>query len=417
MAQFREQADNAFVMERLEHFDELSHLAFVDADGDLTLRSQLSDPRFLVERSGYYWEIEGEDGRKLRSPSLESSDLPLSAEFSQSARSRTDEADGPTGRTRIYQKAVALSPGGRIVRIAVATDLRLLKPLVKSFDATTRRILLFVAIGLMVTTLAQAYIAFLPLTRLQRALQSIRSGEETRVPNNFPSELQPTIASLNALLQSNRALVERSQVLAGNLAHALKTPLSVIVDEATTIRDDPGRGDPGIILRKSERIRAIVDFQLARIRTASAGGSTLSSLKLGPAIQNVIWALRRLYPERDLSVENPPREWTVVCVKPDFEEMLANLIDNALKWSRSSVRISTRRSGPRIEISVEDDGPGMSAQDIERAFAIGTRLDESVPGTGFGLAIVRELAETYGGEVLLENSEMGGVRARLFLLA
>ena len=245
--QFHEQADTAFVMERLEHFDELSHLAFAESDGALTLRAQLSDPRFLVERSGFYWKIEAEDGKALRSPSLEGGDLPLSVDFAPTGPSRTTEADGPTGRTRIYQKAMVLAPAGRKARIAVATDLRLLKPLVMEFDATTRRILLFVAVGLTITTLAQAYVSFLPLTRLQRALQDIRSGAQTQIPDDFPSELQPTIASLNALLQTNRALIERSQVLAGNLAHALKTPLSIIVDEAATMKNQPNAGGGGLV--------------------------------------------------------------------------------------------------------------------------------------------------------------------------
>lgn len=416
-AQFHEEADTAFLMERLEHFDELSQLVYLDAKGDLALRSQLSDPRFLVERSGYYWEIESDDGKTLRSPSLEDASLPFSVDFAPRAPSRTAEANGPTGLTRIYQKVVTLSPASRTVRIAVATDLRLLKPLVKNFDATTRRILLFVAIGLSITTLAQAYIGFLPLTRLQRALQKIRSGAETRVPEDFPSELQPAIASLNALLQTNRALIERSNVLAGNLAHSLKTPLSIIVDEATRMRNEPGKGDPDIILLKSERIRGIVDFQLARIRAASACGTALTSLKLAPAVQNVIWALRRLYPERSLIVEEAPPEWVVVCVKQDFEEMLANLVDNALKWANSTVRVSTCRIGQRVEIVVEDDGPGMSALDIQKVFALGARLDENMPGTGFGLTIVKELAATYDGEVWLGASAMGGVCARLSLPA
>ena len=184
--------------EHIQHFDELSRLAFRDADGALALRAQLSDPRFLVERSGYYGESEGDDGKALRSPSLDGVDLPFSVGFAPATPGRTIEANGPTGPAKIYQKAMALSPAGRPVRIAVATDLRLLKPLVKHFDATTRRLLLFVAIGLGITTLAQAYIGFMSLTRLQRALPKIRSGEEQRIPENFPSELQPTIASLSA---------------------------------------------------------------------------------------------------------------------------------------------------------------------------------------------------------------------------
>ncbi len=137
-------------------------------------------------------------------------------------------------------------------------------------------------------------------------------------------------------------MIERSQVLAGNLAHSLKTPLSIIVVEATTMKSEPGQGDPEIILRKCERIRGIVDFQLARIRAASINGSTLSSLKLAPVVQNVISALRRLYPERNIAVEDAPREWRVACVQQDFEEMFANLVDNAFKWANSSVRVSLR---------------------------------------------------------------------------
>ena len=244
--QFHEQADNAFLMERLEHFDELSHLIYPETDGALALRAQLSDPRFLVERSGYYWQVESSDGKVLRSPSLEDARLPFSIDFKPTAPSQTAEADGPTGQPRIYQKALVLSPASPSVRIAVATDPRLLKPLVKDFDATTRRILVFVAIGLMITTMAQANFGYLPLTRLQRALQRIRSGAETRIPEDFPSELQPTIASLNALLKANRALIERSPVLAGNLAHSLKTPLSIIFDEATTMRNEPGKVGVGL---------------------------------------------------------------------------------------------------------------------------------------------------------------------------
>lgn len=141
----------------------------------------------------------------------------------------------------------------------------------------------------------------------------------------------------------------------------------------------------------------------------------MNSLRLSPVVQNVVRALRRLYPQRQILVEDAHGQGSVICVQQDFEEMFANLLDNAMKWTKSSVRVSTRQIGKRMEIVVEDDGPGMSARDIEKVFEIGARLDESVPGSSFGLAIVRKRAQSRDGEVSLGASSMGGLSARLSL--
>jgi len=375
----------------------------------------LSDPRFLVERSGYYWEIETDDGKELRSPSLDGADMPFSVGFAWGGIIRTSDARGPTGRIRLYEQASRLGASGPVVRIAVATDWRLAKPMTAAFEATARRILLFVALGLIITTLVQAYVGFLPLGRLQRAIQEVRLGEQSRLPEDFPSELQPTVVHLNALLRANAAIIERSQVLAGNLAHSLKTPLSIIVDEAVHLKADAAKGDPDVILRKAERIRGIVDFQLARIRASSAEGGVLTGVPLAPAVRNVLFALARLHPGRALSVESIPEDLRVACAQQDFEEMFANLADNAMKWAKTKVTIRATRAAGMASLVIKDDGPGMAVEDIGRAFALGTRLDECVPGTGFGLAIVKELAESYRGRVALEPCKPSGLRATLLL--
>ena len=255
-----------------------------------------------------------------------------------------------------------------------------------------------------------------PMQALRSRLGGVREGRERRVEGRYPSEVQPLVDDLNALLDHRERTIARAIAKAGDLAHGLKTPLAVLAQEAERA-ESAGQLDVADAIRQQvDRMRRQIDYHLAQARAAASGAAPGASCAVVASSEALARTLRRLYADRPLAIDqNVPPEHAVRCQREDLDEMLGNLLDNACKWSRSRVSIESAQADGRIVVTVDDDGPGIPAAMREAVLQRGVRADEAAPGTGLGLAIVRDLAELYGGSIALADSPLGGLRASLKL--
>lgn len=405
---YRDYVTTSFDDELRGHADELGDLIGFDAKGRPVLQHALSDSRFLAPRSGYYWEVEADGQPVLTSSSLAGRGLALGPPPPEGV-DRVASARAPTGEVRTIERLVKRPWWPKRLRLVMGADQRLLTDLVARFNARMAASLAVIALGLMAAAVAQVWLGLRPLGRMRAALAAIRRGEAASLPADLPLEVAPLASDLNGLLEANREMVRRARVQAANLAHGLKTPLSILMDEGERLIA-AGQGAAGeTILREGERMRRQIDFEMARAR-AAAGGAPGAATGLTAAAQEVQAALRRLYPDRGFESDGL-LDVAVRCEAEDLHEILGNLLDNAAKWSRTRIRLSAGRLDGQVRIAVDDDGPGIAPEDRERVFGVGERLDERLPGSGLGLAIVRDLAGRYGGKVWLEDSPLGGARA------
>ena len=254
-----------------------------------------------------------------------------------------------------------------------------------------------------------------PFAMLRARLDDVRSGRTSRLEGEYPTEVEPLVLDLNTLLEDRERRVAQAVAKAGDLAHGLKTPLAILMQEIDRARA-AGHHELATTLREQvERMRRQIDSHLAQAR-ANAGGAIGARASVADATQALIRALERLYADRRLTLTADVTPDIIVRVPAeDLEEMLGNLLDNACKWARSRVRVSAAATAGTITIDVDDDGGGLAAGVRETALRRGVRLDETAPGSGLGLAIVRDLADAYGGSISLQESPEGGVRARLTL--
>jgi signal transduction histidine kinase len=257
-----------------------------------------------------------------------------------------------------------------------------------------------------------------PLERLRTRLVSVRTGTEARITGEYPSEVQPLVDDLNALLEHRDEAVRRAVAKAGDLAHGLKTPLAVLTQEAERARS-AGQADlAASLFEQVLRMRRQIDYHLAQARAAASGATLGATASLHESVDGLVRTMQRLYASRNLEIRADVDGTAIVRVqREDLDEMLGNLLDNACKWARTQVRLASSTMGPvaRLAVTIDDDGPGVPPDMREAVLRRGVRADEAAPGSGLGLAIVRDLAAVYGGEIGLEPSPLGGLRVRLTL--
>lgn len=271
-------------------------------------------------------------------------------------------------------------------------------------------------IGLLVAGLVQLRSILAPFRQLQSRLTAVRDGREQRLEGAYPAEVEPLVTDLNALLDHRAQLVQRAISKAGDLAHGLKTPLAVLGQEAERLTA-AGHYEPAAIIgAQVERMRRQIDYHLAHARAAASGSAPGASCAVAASAEGLVRTLARLYVEKGVSIQQAtPASHCVRVQREDLDEMLGNLLDNACKWATSRVSIEAQEEKGHVAIVVDDDGPGLAPELREKVLQRGVRADEAAPGSGFGLAIVRDLAELHQGSVVLEASPLGGVRARLTL--
>jgi signal transduction histidine kinase len=254
------------------------------------------------------------------------------------------------------------------------------------------------------------------ITQLRSRLSQVHEGRERQVEGRYPTEVQPLVNDLNALLDHREQAVKRALAKAGDLAHGLKTPLAVISQEADRVRESGEADLAAAIQQQVDRMRRQMEYHLAHARAAASGATPGARCSVAESAQGLARTLRRLYDGRGLTiVVSVSPDLFVRCQREDLDEMLGNLLDNACKWAKSEVTLAAALDAGLTILSVEDDGPGLEAAMHQKVLQRGVRADEAAPGSGFGLSIVRELAELYGGSITLSDAPMGGLCARLVL--
>jgi len=254
------------------------------------------------------------------------------------------------------------------------------------------------------------------ISQIRARLAALHAMPGRRLEGVYPSEIAPLVADLNQLLEQRDAMVDQARATAGDLAHGLKTPLAVITQEAERARSDGQTELAGALFEQVGRMRRQVDAHLARSRVDLSKHRVLTPIAASDAVAGVVRTLSQLYAERGLTfaVAVDPGLHVLVA-REDLDELVGNLLDNACKWARTRCSVTARQAGARVVVIVEDDGPGISAEMRSQVLTRGVRADEAVPGTGLGLAIVRDLTAAYGGKIVLDESPLGGLRARIDL--
>jgi len=386
--------------------------------------ANLGDPIFTLPFSGWYWQIKPLKGAKRPlyvSDSLLDQQLKLPSQEGVSpddTLTRRSYELGPDGQNlRIVEREIR--PGGpdsKLYSYAVAGDAGEIDADLSQFTTMLILALALLGLGLVIATFFQVRFGLLPLRAIRHDLAAIRSGDAERLEGELPDEIKPLQQELNALIQSNRDVVERARTHVGNLAHALKTPLSVISNEARTHKG----AFANKVVEQAEIMRTQITHHLDRARVAARSNVIGDLTEVKPVLDALKRTLERIYGERGiaLSVRTVPG-LKFRGEKQDFEEMVGNLMDNACKWAKARVAVEVERApeAKRFTVVVDDDGPGLTETERKRAVKRGQRLDESKPGSGLGLSIVADLARLYKGRFELEPAPNGGLRARLTLPA
>jgi signal transduction histidine kinase len=276
---------------------------------------------------------------------------------------------------------------------------------------------LLVAVGLALG-FARVQKGLTPLQDLRARVAEVHAGRQSRVDGSYPAEVQPLVDDVNALLAYREEAVQRAIAKAGDLAHGLKTPLAVLAHEAERARRAGQQELALAIADQVDRMRRQMDYHLAHARAAAASTAVGARSDVGESIDALVRTLNRLHAERGLAIKSRvPEGQTAAVQREDLDEMVGNLLDNACKWAKSRVAIESSTHVDRVVIVVDDDGPGIPEEMKTAVLQRGVRADEAAPGTGFGLAIVRDLAELYKGTIALERAPLGGLRTRLELPA
>jgi len=396
-------------------------------EGSDKFPQSLGEPLFELPLSGWYWQVTRLDTARpeLRSSrSLWDSSLPNLEGLGVSANAvgtREGYVKGPEEqKLRQVERNIDLGEDGRFL-VTVAGDAAEIDEDTHNFDRILIATFSVLAIVLLLITTFQVRFGLAPLKRISAGLAAIRSGTAERLVGDFPVEIAPLARETNALIDANREIVTRARTHVGNLAHALKTPLSVMKNEAAAHGDDP------FAVKVSEQIEIMRDQvarHLERARLAAGMAAVIGTVtEVRPVLTALARTMEKIYHSRGLAIDlDASEDAKFRGERQDLEEMMGNLVDNACKWaqSRVAIEIFSQRlaaAGGRsvVRITVDDDGPGLSPSQREQVARRGRRLDETKPGSGLGLSIVIELASLYGGELNLGPAPIGGLRAELVL--
>ncbi len=387
--------------------------AEIGPEGEVLFNRELADQRFLEPNSGLYYQVSAKGHEDWRSRSLWDRALKVPEEHRDRHLHVYDSKQFPGEDLRIMERTVVL-PGSDSRWLFMVGQARSgLDAQIKTLRATLFQSFALLALGLFVLATLQTFYGLRPLRKVRQEIVRMRDGQKSRLTEPMPAEVLPMVEELNALLAHNERQAEEARTHAGNLAHALKTPLTVIMNAATAQSADLGEA----VIREATTMRRQVDHHLARARAVGRRGAAQSRAEVWASLTAVERAVQRLYPQARVDMDGD-KGAAVRVERQDLDEMLGNLIENAAKYGGGSVFATVKRAGDMVEILVEDDGMGIPLEERVRIFDRGVRLDSGKPGTGLGLAIVRDVAEIYGGSVLLEESEdLGGLLARLRLPA
>jgi len=387
--------------------------AEVGPDGEVFFNRPLGDQRFMEPNSGLYWQISGQGHDDFPSRSLWDRSLQVHANHFDSAPHVYDSNQFSGEPLRVMERSIILPGSDTKWWFTVAESRKELDDQIRGIRAILAWSFLVLGLGLFLMAVLQTWYGLGPLRRVRLAIQRMRTTGAGRVTEPLPLEVQPLVDELNGLLAHSERQAEEARTHAGNLAHALKTPLTVVMNAATAKAPDLAE----TVIREASVMRRQVDHHLARARAVGRRGGGQSRATVIDSAEAVLRAVTRLYEHTRFDLDGS-RAAQVAIERQDLDEILGNLIENAAKYGGGSVFVTIDPlPDPKwCEIWVEDDGTGIPAAERTRIFDRGARLDTGKPGTGLGLAIVRDVAEIYGGTVTLEASEdLGGLLVKLRL--
>jgi signal transduction histidine kinase len=399
-----------------------------DAQGQVSLRGRFADPRFERAYSGWYWQITplGPKGPVVGDTQISRSLFDQTIKITDEEHSGNltiGHGAGPDGQSVrfISQRVefpISATPTPNDVRafnFLVAGNVTEVQTEIARFNGTLIWSFAVLGLGLILGVFLQVRVGLVPLKRVSEALARIRDGKARRLDGKFPAEIEPLASELNSLIEHSAEVVGRARTHVSNLAHFLKTPLTVLASEASA---QPGPLADAVS-RQVVTMRRQVDHYLARARAAGALDVLGNRTPVKPVLDDLARVLKRIHAERGLEITvDCPASLAFRGERQDLEEMAGNLIDNACKWAHARVAVSAgRTSGTSFELRVDDDGPGLDPEERQLVGERGERLDESVPGTGLGLAIVRDIAKLYGGSFALDTAPQGGLEAKIVLPA
>lgn len=404
---FRGQAASILESHLIDDMDHIVAAVEAAPDGAVRLVRALPDSLYDRPYSGRYWQIEIAGEPTLRSRSLWDFVLPNPPDEIKPAQIHRHRLAGPNGQTLIaVERSIGVEGFDRPVRLVIAADEKEVAQALASFRTALALSLAALGGGLALAVALQIHFGLAPLRRLRAAVLELKRGREAALDEAWPREVAPLVADLKDVAARNRTLVERARAEASNLAHALKTPLAVLRNEA-----DGGRPPSAEIVRaQSAAMQGHIERHLARARAGAASAQRGLGADAAAVVLRLVEALGRLYRDRKIGTEFRGADLAFAGSPEDLSDIVGNVLDNALKWSRREVRVSLARGGAGLRCVVEDDGPGIAPEARAQALRRGTRLDESTPGTGFGLAISGELVALYNGSIALETAAAGGLR-------
>jgi len=385
--------------------------AEIGPDGEILFNRPLGEQRFLEPNSGSYWQISGEGYDDWASRSLWDRTLEQAMPHEDLETHLYESDQFAEEPLRIAERSVILPDSEVRWSFQVAQSREGLDAQVNEIRSILINSFLLLALGLIGMAALQTLYGLWPLRKIRKAIGEMRNGQQKRVSEPMPNEVTPMVDELNELLDHNEKQAEEARRHAGNLAHALKTPLTVIMNSATAKAEDLA----DTVIRESGVMRRQVDHHLARARAVGRRGHAHSRARVWPSLQAVERAVGRLYKHVRIDIDGD-QDAVVSVERQDLDEMIGNLVENAAKYGGGSVFVTVETSDEFVELLIEDDGMGIPAEERQRIFDRGVRLDTGKPGTGLGLAIVRDVAEIYQGMVSLEESEdLGGLMVRLCL--
>ena len=406
----------------------------VSADENTRLSGtpQLGDLRFFQPQSGWYWIVEPIGGslasETLTSASLGTGSIPIldtdSIPFDTRYERFYTTIDSFGNEVEVGETEVVLDDEGRTARFRVVGNRNVLEADIDDFSGSLYLALAGFGVGSLLLNAAAILIGLRPLDHARKGLEKIRAGESEQLDGDFPREIQPLASEVNALIDSNRRIVERARMQVGNLAHSLKTPIAVLLNESRLLAAPQG----DLVRTQAEAMQGQVQSYLNRARIAAQRESVLARTEAQPVLERLVRVMRRLNVDKRFPLSVDPPGLVLAMEQQDVEETVGNLLENAARYARTTIAIRASVAPPHVRgsddarkgwvvIEVEDDGPGLEPDQIREAMKRGKRLDESKPGTGLGLSIVSEIASEYQGTFGLSRGSAGGLLARLVLPA
>jgi signal transduction histidine kinase len=418
-ALYRQASERGFESLLSAHLFNLIGSIGVSDTGELIGSPDLGDLRFSEPDSGWYWSVEPVSGGVKGSqrsismtgdiPSPPPSDVPFNLNYQRNYT--TEGIDGE--EIEVFESEFELDEKGRVARFRVMGNRTELEAEIASFNWRLATYLSIFGVGMIAINAVAILIGLQPLGRVRRALSLVRQGTARRLDGSFPTEIEPLANETNALIENNKRIVERSRTQVGNLAHSLKTPLAVLINEGRALGGAKGT----LISEQAAAMREQVDHYLKRARVAAQRDSVVYRTPVTPLLERLVRVIEKLG-RMKISLAPPASEIVFAGEREDLEEIVGNLLDNAMKWARGRITVAAQElpavageAQRRFAVVIEDDGPGIPEDRAREALKRGKRLDETKPGSGLGLAIVAELVNEYGGRLSLERSALGGLKA------